>query len=160
MKTETLIFVIGVTAIAAWYLHNRGKADKQQTQGDPVVDPNANQNTVARRNVRENFKIVMPSDLVSQSVRNKARDLTNLRFSVDPNMVRNDNSLAFTGSETFMNKSGGGGRETPKESWKQYIISHLEQAGGGIGKITDANRSQRNRVFANLNQLAKDVKRL
>jgi hypothetical protein len=83
MKTETLIFVIGVTTIAAWYLHNRGKADKQQTQGDPVVDPNANQNTVARRNVRENFKIVMPSDLVSKSVMNRARDLTNLRFSTE-----------------------------------------------------------------------------
>ena len=83
MKTETLIFVIGVTTIAAWYLHNRGKADKQQTQGDPVVDPNANQNTVARRNVRENFKIVMPSDLVSTRVRQKAKELTNRRYAVD-----------------------------------------------------------------------------
>jgi len=83
MKTETMIFVIGVTAIAAWYLYNRGKDDKQQTQGDPVVDPNANQNTVARRDIKENFKIVMPSDLVSQSVRDKARDLTNSRFSTE-----------------------------------------------------------------------------
>lgn len=166
LSAEQKIFTVGVITLVGWLWYSRRRermererASKMQAAPTPTEDVTGYP-TAPRANIQRDYKIVMPSDMIAPNVRQKAAMLTARRFSVDPSQLSKEPSLSFSGAETFMNKSGGGSKVAAKESWKRYVMSHLEQAGGGLGNITDANRSQKNRVFANLNQLAKDVKRL
>jgi len=82
MKTENLILVIGAAALLGWYCYNRGKG-KTNEVSNIQVPMSPEPDVVPRKDMRREFRIVMPSDLISTSVRQKAQQLTNRRYSVD-----------------------------------------------------------------------------
>jgi hypothetical protein len=82
MKTENWILLIGASAILGWYYYNKGKGKTNQVSNTQVpMSPEPD--VVPRKDMRREFRIVMPSDLISTSVRQKAQQLTNRRYAVD-----------------------------------------------------------------------------
>lgn len=85
MKNENLIAIIGITTIFLWYFYNKGK-DAKKTQvigGNEMATDTTGNNVVDRGSVTKSFKIVMPSDMVSKDVIERARELTNMRYSIE-----------------------------------------------------------------------------
>jgi hypothetical protein len=85
MTSEQKILTIGIVTIVGWTIYSRNKEAKERLKKQattPPVDSNA-VGVVPRRAIRQQYKVVMPSDLVSNRVRQRASELTAGRFSVD-----------------------------------------------------------------------------
>lgn len=83
MKTENWILLIGASAILGWYYYNKGKAKNTDVSNAQTPSPSSESDVVPRKDMRRDFRIVMPSDLVSTRVRQKSEELTNRRYAVD-----------------------------------------------------------------------------
>ena len=83
MKTENWILLIGASAILGWYYYNRGKAKNTAVSNAQTPPRSSESDVVPRKDMRREFRIVMPSDLISTRVRQKAKELTNSRYAVD-----------------------------------------------------------------------------
>lgn len=81
-----MILLIGGAAILVWVIHNRSKkASATKTMNQPVVTPpeSVKSQVVPRQDIQRGYNIVMPSDIISPSVRQKADMLTARRYSID-----------------------------------------------------------------------------
>ena len=65
------------------YYYNKGKAKTTEVSNAQTPPRSSESDVVPRKDMRREFRIVMPSDLVSTKVRQKSKELTNRRYAVD-----------------------------------------------------------------------------
>jgi hypothetical protein len=89
MKKDNFIYWVlgGVGAIALWYYYNNNK-NKSVTTQDLVVDVLKEEQDKYSTPFLVDYNIIMPSDLVSKRVREKAEQLRAGRFAIQPDKVQ------------------------------------------------------------------------
>ncbi len=85
MKKDNFIWWVlgGVGAVALWYYYNNNKKKNITTQ-DLVVDVLQEEQDKYSTPFKAEYNIVMPSDLVSKRVKEKAALLTAGRYEIQP----------------------------------------------------------------------------
>lgn len=88
MKKDNFIWWVlgGVGAVALWYYY-KNNSKKTITQGDVVSAVIQEENDKYSTPFQAEYKIVMPSDLVSKRVKEKAAELTAGRYEIQPQRV-------------------------------------------------------------------------
>lgn len=89
MKKDNFIWWVlgGVGAVALWYYYQNNKKKSVTTQ-DLVVDVIKEEQDKYSTPFQAEYKIVMPSDMVSAKVRAKAEALRAGRFAIQPEKVQ------------------------------------------------------------------------
>ncbi len=89
MKKDNFIWWVlgGVGAVALWYYYKNNNK-KTITQGDVVAAVIQEENDKYSTPFKAEYNIVMPSDLVSKRVKEKAAVLTAGRFEIQPERVQ------------------------------------------------------------------------
>jgi hypothetical protein len=89
MKKDNFIWWVlgGVGAVALWYYY-KNNSKKTITQGDVVAAVIQEENDKNSTPFKAEYNIVMPSDLVSKRVKEKAAVLTAGRFEIQPERVQ------------------------------------------------------------------------
>ena len=89
MKKDNFIWWVlgGVGAVALWYYYQNNKKKSVNTQ-DLVVDVLNEEQDKYSTPFLVDYNIIMPSDLVSKRVREKAEQLRAGRFAIQPDKVQ------------------------------------------------------------------------
>lgn len=89
MKKDNFIWWVlgGVAAATLWYYYKNNKNNKSVTTEDLIVDVLQEEQDKYSTPFQAEYKIVMPSDLVSQRVKEKAAILTAGRYEIQPQRV-------------------------------------------------------------------------
>lgn len=95
MKYGQLILGVLIGAVGMHLLHKRGymSNNPKKTAEEVVVDVKEEEKAKYAAPIKKKFDIVMPSDLVSKKVRQKAKALTQGRYEVDLNKVKDPVSI-------------------------------------------------------------------
>lgn len=88
MKKDNFIWWVlgGVAAATLWYYY-KNNSKKTITEGDVVAAVIQEENDKYSTPFQAEYKIVMPSDLVSKRVKEKAAVLTAGRYEIQPQRV-------------------------------------------------------------------------
>lgn len=89
-------FILGLLAGATvmHILHKKGyMSNKPKTTTEMIVDIKEEEKAKYPDPIKKKYDIVMPSDLVSKKVRQRAKDLTRGRYEVDLNKVKEPVSI-------------------------------------------------------------------
>ncbi len=89
MKKDNFIWLVlgGVGAIALYYYYQNNKKKSVSTQ-DLVVDVLQEEQDKYSTPFQAEYKIIMPSDMISAKVRAKAEELRAGRFAIQPEKVQ------------------------------------------------------------------------
>lgn len=95
MKYGQLILGVLLGAVGMHLLHKRGymSNNPKKTTEDVIVAVKEEEKAKYSTPLKKRFDIVMPSDLVSKKVRKKAEALTQGRYEVDLNKVKDPVSI-------------------------------------------------------------------
>ena len=90
MKKDNFIWWVlgGVGAVAIWYYYKNNNNKKSVTTQDLVVDVLQEEQDKYSTPFQAEYKIVMPSDMVSAKVKAKAEALRAGRFAIQPKKVQ------------------------------------------------------------------------
>lgn len=86
MKKDNLIWWVlgGVGALSIWYYYNN---KKKVTTQDLIVDVIKEEENKYSTPFKAQYNIIMPADLVSKRVKEKADELTAGRYEIQPQRV-------------------------------------------------------------------------